>query len=180
MKLDRKKTLLLAISLVTALAAALLLVNPLAKDRPLPGTARSVYYYDLNTGDLFVADAGLIPPIDAPSGMLQGTTSTKAGVLAYVFTCGSCSPQDRYVAWIEMYTPEAQQALSEQISKKTHPLANRIGSAPAASLVAQVNPAAPGDVKWLGLNSQKGSSIVRQSARRCPNGSAAIPCLPDN
>ncbi len=180
MMLDRKKILLVVISLILTLAAILLVANPLGKDRPLPGTARNVYYYDLNTGELFVADAGLISPIDAPSGVLQGTTRGKAGVKAYVFTCGTCSPEDRYVAWIEMYTPEAQQTLSEQTSETKHPLANRMGASPASPLVAQVNPADPKNVTWVGLNSQKGSSIVRQSAKRCPDGSAAIPCMPDN
>ena len=79
-----------------------------------------------------------------------------------------------------MYTPEAKQTLSEQTSKNIHPLANRMATSPTSPLVAQVNPADPGDVTWVGLNTQKGSSIVRQSARQCPDGAAAVPCMPDN
>jgi hypothetical protein len=175
---NKKKALLLTIALV--LAAIVLILNRPGGGRALPGTARSAYYYDLNTGDLFVADASLIPPIDAPSGVLRGTDSAKAGVQAYVFSCGSCSPEDRYVAWIEMYDPDVKKTLSEQLSATTHPLANRMDPGPVSSLVAEVNLENPGEVTWIGLNSQKGSSIVRQSVRRCPDGSAAIPCMTDN
>lgn len=177
--LDRKKTLLLAISLILALAAILLVANPFGKDQLFPGTARNVYYYDLNTGELFIANAGLIPPIDAPSGVLRGTSSGKAGVRAYVFGCGSCSPEDLHVAWIEMYDHEARKNLTEQLSAKTHPLASRVGPGVVTSLVAEVNLEDPRDVTWVGLNSLKGSSIVRQSTLSCPDGSAAIPCMLD-
>jgi hypothetical protein len=178
--LDRKKALLLTMVLLLALVAVVRVVGGRGDGGPLPGTARSVYYYDLNTGELFVADAGLIPPIDAPSGVLRGTQDGKAGVMAYVFTCGSCSPQDRYVAWIETYTPKARRALAEQSSTKQHPLADRQGSAAVSSLVAEVNPTDPGDVKWMDLKSQQGSSIVRQATRPCPDKSAPKPCLPGN
>jgi hypothetical protein len=178
--LDRnKKPLLIILTLVLVVIVTFLAVNPFGKDRSLPGTTRNVYYYDLNTGELFSASAGLIPPIDAPSGVLLGTTSSKAGVRAYVFGCGSCLPEDRHVAWIEMYDNEARKNLTEQLSAKTHPLASRMGPEAVTSHVAEVNLEDPRDVKWVGLNSLKGSSIVRQSALSCPDGSAAIPCMPD-
>ena len=46
--MNKKKALLLTIALV--LAAIVLFLNRPGGGRPLPGSAHSVYYYDLNTG----------------------------------------------------------------------------------------------------------------------------------
>ena len=45
---------------------------------------KKAWFYDLNTGTLFVAKKGLIPPIEAPSGPLPDGNG--AGVKAHVFT----------------------------------------------------------------------------------------------
>lgn len=70
-------------------------------------TPVSVYYYDLNTGELFAALSTEIPPIEAPSGPLPN--GKPAGVRAFVYSCGDCSdPAQRRVAWLEKYTARAK------------------------------------------------------------------------
>jgi len=69
------------------LALLLVAVPRLFFDRASPlYTLDQEWYYDLNTGRLFVTDGGRTPPIDAPSGPLPdgGRAGVRACVLAYV------------------------------------------------------------------------------------------------
>jgi len=174
-----KKTIQTVVILIVVLAAGALIIIRSGGNRPLPGMSRHAYFYDLNTGELFTAEADRIPPIDAPSGVLRGTQGDKAGVRAYVFTCGDNTESDRYIAWIETYTPEAQRAVAEQRKRPatSHPVAGPgVGFTP--SRIARVNPESPGDVRWTGSDTPKGVDIVRSSTTPCADGSAPIPCVP--
>ncbi len=74
------------------------------------------YFYDLNTGELFVADALDIAPIEAPSGKpykLPNGQEIPAGVRAFVYACGECGPDSKKIGYLEMYTPEAQKILQD-------------------------------------------------------------------
>lgn len=59
------------------------------------------YFYDMNTGELFEARAGMTP-IDTPSGSHEGMP---AGVLAMVLACRDCD-DDPYAAWLQAPVPE--------------------------------------------------------------------------
>lgn len=64
-----------------------------------------VYYYDLDTNQLFIDKSDKYPPIPTPSGEMKGAR-------AYVFSCGDCSDESkRFVGYLEMYTPAAKSAL---------------------------------------------------------------------
>ncbi len=80
-----------------------------------PGdVGRYHFFYDLNTGKLFVADALEIAPIEAPSGKpfaLPDGTEIPAGVRAFVYACGECDPKTRKIGYLEMYTQEAKNLL---------------------------------------------------------------------
>jgi len=177
--MEKKKALLSGLLLVLVLTAAAVMVSRLAGGTRPPGVSSNAYYYDLNTGELFVDKAGLIPPIDAPSGPLKGTADTKAGVRAYVFTCGEDSESDRFIAWIETYTPETQKILIDSNEIKTsHPLVGQ-GGAVASPLVALTNTNTPDKVNWMPSQSLMGIKIVRGSTAPCPNGSFSKPCVPE-
>lgn len=176
--MEKKQTLVSVSVLVLAVAIAAAFVTKLTGGSRLPGVSSHAYYYDLNTGELFIDDAALIPPIDAPSGVLKGTEQDKAGVRAYVFTCGEDNETDRYIAWIETYTPEAQSLLIEsKPDKSTHPLGGPAGGGPVP-LVAQVNPDAPDKLTWTSSMSLMGVKLIQSSTAPCPNGSAPTPCIP--
>jgi len=71
------------------------------------GKFAQAWYYDLGSAQLF-PHAMTNPPIDAPSG--------KTGVLAMVFACNNCSDEsDRFIAWLETYTPQAAAKLAESV-----------------------------------------------------------------
>lgn len=61
------------------------------------------YYLDVSTGELFVADAGLRPPIQR-----YLPDSPPTGVIAHVFACGSCDDESaRFIGYIETFKPDA-------------------------------------------------------------------------
>jgi len=69
-----------------------------------------VWYYDLNTGELFPEKSNRIPPVETPSGPV-GSQDMPAGVRAYVFSCGECTRDEMYIGWLEMFTKEAKEKI---------------------------------------------------------------------
>jgi hypothetical protein len=85
----------------------------------------NAYFYDLETGKLFVARMSEPSPIPAP-GALPGATPT--GVKANVFACHTCEDEkDRFVGFVEMYTPEAK----ARMAAMSNVTANRPSMTPA-------------------------------------------------
>lgn len=72
-----------------------------SSDHHRAGPVGEAWYYDLSDGTLFAAADAQIPPIDAPSGRYQG-------VAAHVYTCGTCSDEHRWVAYLETWSDEAK------------------------------------------------------------------------
>jgi hypothetical protein len=77
-------------------------------------SADKAWYYDLNTGKLFVSSAFQNPPIEAPSGPLAN--GEPAGVLAYVYQIGFDKNAERVIAFLEKLTPEAKHTRPTKLS----------------------------------------------------------------
>lgn len=73
------------------------------------GVSTKVWFYDLNTGRLFVGSINAIPPIPAPSG--PRPDGSPAGVRAHVYTCTTCTEAERKMVYLESRTMESQQLL---------------------------------------------------------------------
>lgn len=110
------------------------------------GTVNALYFYDLQSGELFEAPVESKAPIDAPSG-------ANNGVRARVFACGECTSSDRTPAYLEKYTDQAKAAIQAGNADAT---AN-----PNAMLIRAVD----GD-QWVPSASQAGSEIVSQAIQR--------------
>jgi len=68
------------------------------------------WYYDLNTGELFIAKKGLTPPIEAPSGPLPD--GGPAGVRAYVLShVDEPNEAEHLIAFIEIATSNGSRAI---------------------------------------------------------------------
>src|SRR5688572_11816004 len=78
-------TIAAVVLLVISLGVIIMQTKPRGSVGPV-----ELYYYDLNTGKLFVAMSDQNPPIDAPSGGFRGPDGPPAGVRAHVFGCGNC------------------------------------------------------------------------------------------
>lgn len=64
----------------------------------------NVYYWNLDTNEVFVQRADAVPPIQAPNG--------GEGVRAYLFSCGECSP-DQWFGYLQKFDEEGKR-LQEQ------------------------------------------------------------------
>lgn len=94
-------TILAVVVLILSLATIIITM------RPASYTPRviDVYYYDLDTKQLFVDKSDKYPPIATPSGGQKGAR-------AYVFSCGDCADESqRFIGYLEVYTPEAKKIL---------------------------------------------------------------------
>ncbi|UCF44258.1 MAG: hypothetical protein JSV99_04915 [Planctomycetota bacterium] len=64
------------------------------------------WFYDRNTGELFVAKGNMVPPIEAPSGPLP--CGRPAGVRAYVFSyIDEPNESERFIGFLERPNPAA-------------------------------------------------------------------------
>ena len=74
----------IGITIACFLVFAMVTIGQLNPDKPVrPDEPEKVWFYDLNTKELFTAKRSKLPPIKAPSGPLPD--GTPAGVRAYVF-----------------------------------------------------------------------------------------------
>lgn len=131
-----------------------------------------VYYYDLGTGKLFLAKSNQIPPIESPSG--PGPNNIPQGVRAYVFSCGDCGDKtQQFVGWLEMYTPDAKQALTgpRDTSKVQGPEYYELWE--RGHLVSM-----PGTNKWVRANSEDGFKVMESMQSRCGPQGHPKPCFP--
>lgn len=155
-----------AVLLLVALALSLSLGG-----RPQPELPR-VWFYDLETGDLFAASDEL-PPIDAPSG-------ASAGVRAHVFACGDCSdPDARFVGWIETYPPETRQAWVRLVQETP-----QNSAVPPSDLVEQAELGtgqirSPDGGEWVPYGSRQAQAIRERAIAQCQQRQDLTPCLPE-
>lgn len=135
-----------------------------------------VYYYDLNTNKLFTAKSDQIPPIETESGPVQGSNAP-AGVRAYVFACNDCSDEaDRFIGWLEMYTPDAKAILSQPPAETPEQAAEREQRQYEVWESGQLV-RAPDGTTWARANTPEAMAVTSKIEGKCPGG-APKPCLP--
>lgn len=117
-----------------------------------------LWFYDLNTGELYPGNVADLPPIPAPSGDLKGAAAgTAAGVLASVIRIEGES--ERKIAFLQLYTPKAKELIAASRSNQN--------SAPAdyekimSGTMVALPPAKVGEViKWVPMSSPDGYKIT--------------------
>lgn len=97
-----------AVIIITNLSVIILIIVIISsfrnKEAVQVNNPKMDWYYDLNTGDLFAAKAGRIPPIAAPSGPLPN--GAPAGVRAYVFSyVAEPNESERIIGFLETKDP---------------------------------------------------------------------------
>ncbi|MHC4500419.1 MAG: hypothetical protein ACYS21_15065 [Planctomycetota bacterium] len=117
------------------------------------------WYYDLNTGRLFTAEEGLIPPIDAPSGPLAdgGAAGVKACVLTYV---AEPNEAERFVGFLETSDPNAGNAREDAAS-----IPGGAGRWGRGKLIRRVE-----DGGWVRADSGEGWAILEEAFVPDENG----------
>lgn len=117
-----------------------------------------LWFYDLNTGELYAGGVAELPPIPAPSGDLKGAAAgTAAGVLASVIRIEG--ETERKIAFLQLYTPQAKELITASRESQN--------SAPAdyekimAGTMVAMPPATVGEViKWVPMSSPEGYKIT--------------------
>ena len=137
---------------------------------------RNVFFMDVSNGELFPAPVNSIPPIDAPSGPGNG-------VKAYVYTCGSCSKSEWFIAYVQKYTPEAREKLIE-LNRRMEQAASDPESAymfeDQADIENEMLIAKADAQQWISGNSEQGAELIRSEIiNKCPEGKRPKPCYPD-
>ena len=127
------------------------------------------WFYDLNTGKLFVAKSGQTPPIGAPSGPLPD--GRPAGVRAYVFSYSyELNEAERFIGFLETVDPNAEKGVWESVKSRADS-AKQWGR---GRLIRRVE-----DTKWVPANSVRGRYILREVFHPNKSGERARYCQPD-
>lgn len=132
------------------------------------------YYFDIGTGEVFVASARFQPPIPAPSGSLLGD-GAPAGVRAEMFACGDCGdPSARFVGYLDRLSPDHHKAaLNGEVSALPDGV-DFEGYLQDGWLVA--SPDRP--EHWVKLTSDEGAIIVDAPHEKCGD-TVVRRCLPE-
>lgn len=161
------------IIIVTVASVLMLLVVTIAvliPERParIP-ESKKAWFYDLNTGELFVDKADKVPPVEAPSGPLPN--GQPAGVKAYVLTYVSePNEAERFIGFLETTDPNAQKSATEASEAETasHRQWGR------GMLIRTLD-----DERWVRGDSGQGRTIRIEAFRPNENGERPIYCPPE-
>ena len=172
--------IIIAITIASVLLLLTVVIILLWPEKPLEKVEliNKAWFYDLNTGKLFVGKSDQIPPIEAPSGPLRIEPPVgplrnggPAGVKAYVFSyADEPNESERFIGFLEILTPEAKKEKPESIKSRASG-AEQWGH---GRLIRRVK-----DKKWVPANSYQGRAILKELS--LPNGTRETPryCPPE-
>jgi hypothetical protein len=160
---------IIGITFVTVLVLIIVVISLISgPEVPEVKEYTKAWFYDLNTGTLFVAKKGLIPPIEAPSGPLPD--GSPAGIKAHVFTFTTePNESERFIGFLETTDPNAEIEFDASGSRKIDSAA----SWGRGKLFRRVD-----DDKWVSGSSREGRAILEEALERNENGKLARYCQP--
>ncbi len=145
----------------------LVLILQLIPDKaPQIQTIEKEWYYDLNTGKLFTAAAGLRPPIDAPSGPMPG--GAPAGVRAHVLSLEPDESQ-RFIGFLETTAPP--DVVARWPVRPVH--ASEAAKWGRGKLICRAD-----DKNWVPADSRQGQQIFEEAFAPNADGERPIYCRP--
>jgi hypothetical protein len=167
------KNPMLIVSITIASVLILLVVIGLSIPRKTPINIVQEYqkgwFYDPNTGKLFVARSDTVPPVNAASGKMHGGKLTP--VRAYVFSYAyEPNEKNRFIGFLEISNPVGEKEISESISSEASG-AKRWGH---GRLIRRVE-----DEQWVPADSNEGQAILNELFHPNKNGEVAHYCPPE-
>ena len=107
----------IGIAAVSFLLFIVIAIGQLIPDKPAGiEEPKKVWFYDINSKQLFAAKTSNLPPIKAPSGPLPD--GTPAGVRAYVFASNDPNGTEPVIGFLETFSPEGKEIQKTYDSKK--------------------------------------------------------------
>ncbi len=166
--------IIISIAVVTVLLLLTIVIGLLSSgEAPKVKEYKKGWFYDLNTGKLFVAKSKLIPPIEAPSGPLEN--GKPAGVKAYVFSYKyEPNESERFIGFLEAFTPEAKRNQTTSAKSRGDSAAELIKQWGEGRLIRRVE-----DEQWFAANSNEGRAIIENAFSPNENGERARYCPPE-
>lgn len=149
--------------------------------------AVDVYFYDLNTNQLIVQQAGVIAPVDTGSGTAEygdGETGP-AGVMATVYACDDCSAIKEGMSVEEIAAAGGRLAYFSRYSAQAKAMQEKMMSGEEVSdaemeqlymMGAKISP--PGSNMWVDEMSEAGMSLMDSIANICSGGQQLVVCRP--
>lgn len=150
--INRNPKIVIGVTLVSVLILLVIIVWLLLPEKGIESQQhKRDWFYDLNTGRLFVARAGQIPPIQAPSGPLPD--GQPAGVKAYVFSyMDEPNEAERFIGFLETTDPNAKKETSAVVELKV----GGVEGWGRGKLIRRLQ-----DRQWVPANSVKGRAILK-------------------
>lgn len=151
------------------------------------GAAVDVYFYDLNTNQLIVQQAGVVAPVDTGSGTVDygdGTTGP-AGVMATVYACDNCDAIQEGMSAEEVAAAGGRIAYFSRYSAEAKALQEKMIAGEEVSdqemekiymMGAKVSP--PGSNVWVDEMSEPGMSLMDAVGNICSGGEQLVVCRP--
>lgn len=145
------------IAVVLALAVVLYFVLTADPPRGTPRSARTqMWFYDTDTKQLFPGPAKERPPIAAPSG--------KEGLRAYVFSCGACTEDEWFVAYLEKYDD----------SRRSGDAPNEMAAVNESHIVRS-----PDSEEWYSAISEEANKVRGAPNVKCAGKGKPVECFPE-
>lgn len=166
--------IIISITVVTVLILVTTVIGLLSSgEAPKVIEYKQAWFYDLNTGKLFVSKSKLIPPIEAPSGPLEN--GEPAGVKAYVFSYKhEPNESERFIGFLETFTPEAKRNQTTSANSSGGSTEELIKQWGEGRLIRRLE-----DEKWFAANSKEGRVIIENAFRPNESGEHARYCPPE-
>jgi len=171
--INKNPKAVIGISIASVLIFLLIVITQLMPYRSpaIPQTSKA-WFYDLNTGKLFVEDGDKIPPVKAPSGKLAD--GQPGGVRAHVFSYSSNpSESERFIGYLEKFTPEGKEIVSSFRKSEDKVTRELIKQLNRNRFVRRVD-----DDEWFSADSKEGRIILEQALLTNESGETAQYCLP--
>lgn len=127
------------------------------------------WYYDLNTGKVFTAKAGQVPPIEAPSGPLPD--GKPAGVRAYLFSyTDEPNAPDKFIGFLETTDPNMPGQKYSGMDLRYE----------GAAMMAKGRLVRPPDRNiWLPADSRMGRALIKKAFLPNKKGQRPVYCPPN-
>jgi hypothetical protein len=168
------------ITAASVLLLIMVVIWLLTPEKPLEQIEQSdkAWFYDLNTGTLFVGRDNQVPPIEAPSGPLSIESASgplreggPAGVKAYVFSyVDEPKESERFIGFLETSVPEKIMERLKSIKPNTG-ITEQWGY---GRLVRRLE-----DNYWVPGDSDEGRAILKEAFLPDKTGKSADYCPPE-
>lgn len=175
---DRHPNITLGIGIVCLFIA----INVLFfSGKPSKQSSGNVYFFDMDSGELFAAQQAQIMPISNPNSSSDTNTMS---VRAHVFSCGSCNEKEQFIGYLQTHNPHVIKRMQHAHAgmKQPLPLAIQLiqlSESPNGHLVQAFDSQNDRPIgKWYGRQSRDADMIVRTVQNRCEDGQLPKRCEP--